>query len=129
LRGGGTGGSRDAEALGIADAAMEWRRSNEEAAAAVSGLDPARWTSVRYEDLCDDPGGTLRSLFGFIGVDPDAGSARPDAGALHVIGNGMRLDGSPPVRLDERWKESLTPRALRTFDAVAGSLNRSLGYR
>jgi hypothetical protein len=78
LRGGGMGSSREEESLDIADAAMEWRRSNEEADAILAGLAPARWRNVRYEDLCADPGTTLRSLFAFLGVDPGVGVEQLD---------------------------------------------------
>ncbi len=128
LRGGGMGASREDESLDIADAAMEWRRSNEEADAILAGLDPARWRSVRYEDLCTDPGTTLRSLFGFLGVDSNIGVEQLNFEGVHVIGNGMRLDFSRQVRLDERWRVALGPRDLRVFGSVAGSLNRMLGY-
>ena len=47
---------------------------------------------------------------------------------LHVIGNGMRLDCSRKIRLDERWRQAMSPADLRVFDSVAGSLNRKLGY-
>ncbi len=129
LRGGGAGGDRADEMLAISGAAMEWRRSNEEAEAVLSGLDPRKWKAVRYEDLCADPERTLRSLFSFLGVDPGVGVGRLDFGGLHVIGNGMRLDGPPRILLDERWREALTPRDLRVFDSVAGPMNRRYGYR
>jgi len=128
LRGGGMGNSREDERLAIADAALEWRRSNEEADAILAGLDPSRWRCVRYEDLCSDPDTTLRSLFSFLGVDSGIGFPQLDFEGLHVIGNGMRLDFSRQIRLDERWRQSLGPRDLRVFDSVAGSLNRRLGY-
>jgi hypothetical protein len=127
LRGGGSGGDRAAERLSAAGAAREWRRSNEEAACVLRGLHPDAWHEVRYEQLCADPQATLRPILGWLGVDPDAslGLAR---GAYHVVGNGMRLDSTREVRLDERWKTALDPEALGTFDAVAGALNRGLGY-
>ena len=128
LRGGGTGGSREDEKLTVAEAALEWRRSNEEAEAILSGLDPSRWRNVRYEELCTEPDRTLRSLFDFIGVDTGVGVEQLDFDGLHVIGNGMRLDFSRRIRLDERWREALGPRDLRVFGSVAGSLNRRLGY-
>lgn len=128
LRGGGMGADREDERLGIADAAMEWRRSNEEADAILEGLDPARWRNVRYEDLCADPGTTLRSLFAFLGVDPGIGVEQLDFEGLHLIGNGMRMDFPRRIRLDERWREALGPRDLRAFGSAAGSLNRRLGY-
>jgi hypothetical protein len=45
-----------------------------------------------------------------------------------VLGNGMRLDTTSAVRLDDRWRQALDADALRAFDAVAGDLNRRLGY-
>jgi Sulfotransferase family len=127
LRGGGTGASRDSERLSLAKAATEWRRSNEEADAIVRRLDRSRWTEARYETLCRDPEATLRRLFGFLGVDPKA--PRMVLGEHHILGNGMRLDSSLEVRLDDRWRWALSARDLAMFDSVAGALNRRLGYR
>jgi hypothetical protein len=128
LRGGGMGAGREEERLGIADAAREWRRSNEEAEAVLSRLERDRWMAVRYEDLCNSPDDTLRSLFAFLRVDPRVAVEQLNSGGMHVIGNGMRLDGSRQIRLDERWRDALSPADLQVFDSVAGSLNRRLGY-
>jgi hypothetical protein len=127
LRGGGSGGDRAQERLSAAKAAREWRRSNEEAACVLRGLPRDAWREVRYEQLCADPQETLRPVLDWLGVDPGAslGLARD---AYHVIGNGMRLDSTREVHLDERWKTALDPEALGMFDAVAGALNRRLGY-
>jgi len=110
-------------------AAREWRRSNEEAECLLARLDRSRWTEVRYEDLCADVEGTLRRLFGFVGVEAPASGARLRGFDHHVIGNGMRLDTTTEVRLDERWREALTPDDLAEFEREAGALNRRLGYR
>jgi hypothetical protein len=45
-----------------------------------------------------------------------------------MIGNGMRLDSTPEIKLDERWREVLSPSDLEIFDPIAGRLNRQLGY-
>lgn len=128
LRGGGSGLSRDHERLSVQAAAHEWRRSNEEAAAIVGGLPRAQWTQVRYEDLCQDPRGTLQSLCAFIGV----GGAPPiesfKTREHHVIGNGMRFDTSNAIALDDRWRSALGVEHLRIFEDTAGALNRELGY-
>jgi hypothetical protein len=127
-RGGGTGQSRADERLSMQAAAYEWRRSNEEADAIVRSLPSSRLRQVRYEAVCADPRGVVRELLTFAGVDPTL--ALPDYRSRehHVLGNGMRLDVTSHVRLDERWRSVLGPDALRTFDAVAGDLNRRLGY-
>jgi hypothetical protein len=128
LKGGGSGASRDHQRLSMAAAAREWRRSNEEAETILRQLPETQWMAVRYEDVCADPAGTLRRLAGFIGVDPAA--VRLDFRSIehHVVGNGMRLDTTSDIRLDERWRQTLGASDLRTFSEVAGALNQRLGY-
>jgi hypothetical protein len=130
FRGGGMGGDRHAERLPPAEAAREWRRSNEEADAIVRRLDPARWLEVRYETLCTEPESTLRRIFAFMGVDATGEIClTPRPRNHHVLGNGMRLDHTIDIRLDDRWRSGLAPADLAVFEAVAGALNRRLGYR
>jgi hypothetical protein len=128
LRGGGSGAHLRSERLSLAQAARQWRRSNEEAENLLATLAPARWTSIRYEDLCASPKEALAGLFTFLGLDPAKAAADFGSVEHHVVGNGMRLDRTSEVRLDERWKSALTERDLRQFDAVAGKMNRRYGY-
>lgn len=128
LRGGGSGGGREEERLSAGAAAREWRRSNEEAEAILAALPPGRSTVVHYEKLCREPEVELQKLFAFAGLPPLATSPDFRAANRHVIGNGMRLDRSAEIRLDERWRAALTEEDLRAFDAVAGPLNRRYGY-
>ena len=128
LKGGGSGASRDHQRLSMEAAAREWRRSNEEADAVLRRIDASRWTSVRYEELCADPDRVLRRLFAFIGVDPSAARLDFRNTEHHVVGNGMRLDTTSEIRLDNRWQQALDAQELATFATVAGSLNRRLGY-
>jgi hypothetical protein len=46
----------------------------------------------------------------------------------HVVGNGMRLDSTEEIHLDDRWVSRLSPRDLELFDSLAGDVNRRLGY-
>jgi hypothetical protein len=127
LRGGGTGENRHVD-LPMAAAAREWLRSNEEALAILGNLDPNQYLQVRYEDLCADVDGTLGRIYEFLELPPDQAFRRFKEVEHHVVGNGMRLDGSSEVVLDERWKGVLTTEDLATFDSVAGDMNRYLGY-
>jgi hypothetical protein len=127
-RGGGQGGDRAAERLSLERAAREWRRSNEEAAALLRTVSADRWIEVKYEDLCANPAGTIARIFDFAGVDPARASTDFRAHQQHVVGNGMRLDATSEIRLDARWRTALQDGDLRRFDAVAGDLNRRLGY-
>jgi hypothetical protein len=128
LREGGMGGDRAWQRLPMTAAAHEWRRSNQEAECALRGVDRATWTEVRYEELCTDRERTLARLFAFMGVDAARGMAGLRSFDHHVIGNGMRLDATTEVVLDERWRSVLSVEDLRDFDTEAGQLNRQLGY-
>ena len=128
LRQGGMGGDRSTERLSMDAAAREWRRSNEEGDAIVAGLDRSRWTEVRYEELCAQPLATVQRLCPVLGIDPDRATLEFRSRPHHVVGNGMRLDTSERVELDERWRTALSAADLHTFEAVAGARNRALGY-
>jgi hypothetical protein len=128
LRGGGNGGNGGCEPLSMESAAMEWRRSNEEAEAALGNVPRERVIQVRYEELCSDPNAVLGSVLRFLNVRPANLLENFRRAQQHVIGNGMRLDNAREIRLDRRWPEMLEAGQLRTFEVMAGELNRKLGY-
>jgi hypothetical protein len=127
LRGGGFGANRHRD-LTMEQAAREWRRSNEEAISILATLDHDQYIQIRYEDLCQDVGGTLAKIFTFLGLENSDQHRRFKDVEHHVVGNGMRLDSSSSVVLDDRWKSALDEKQLGEFDAIAGDMNRSLGY-
>jgi hypothetical protein len=128
LRSGGSGGQREKERLSMAQAAYQWRRSNEEAENALRGVGKSQWIQVRYEDLCEHTANTLVRLFEFLGLDPSKRARDFRTVENHVVGNGMRLDTTSEIQLDERWRENLTEQDLRVFNDVAGELNKRYGY-
>jgi hypothetical protein len=46
----------------------------------------------------------------------------------HIVGNGMRLDSTSEIRIDERWRKELSQRDLAQFNSVAGDMLGKLGY-
>jgi hypothetical protein len=129
LRGGGTGSRRDAERLSMPEAAREWRRSNEEAETILPQLDRSNWIQIRYEDLCADPKASLNRIFEFLQLDGTRHATNFRAASHHVLGNGMRLDESSEIKLDERWRSVLSLAQLGEFEVLAGAMNRRLGYQ
>jgi hypothetical protein len=128
LRGGGSGHRRAPVRRSMAEAANEWKRSNEAADILISTLPRDRWTEVRYEELCKNPDATLARLVGFLGLDAKSIVLDFRSRDQHIIGNGMRLDTTSQITVDERWKGHLSAEDLRVFDVIAGSLNRQYGY-
>ncbi len=129
LRAGGTGGNRESERLTMEQAAHQWKRSNEAAENLLKRLDKSQWIEIRYEQLCSDLDKTLAEVFAFLNLDPDLRNKDFRAVRNHVIGNGMRLDTTSQVKLDERWKSVLNKDQLQVFEQVAGVLNRHYGYK
>ncbi|MEM7277129.1 MAG: sulfotransferase [Pseudomonadota bacterium] len=129
LRGGGTGTEADPHLNNMASAAREWRRSTEEAQNLIDSLRPEQVRQVKYEQLCSDPEGTLRSLADFVGFTEDEMTLNFRSKVHHVIGNGMRLNDSSQITLDERWRNELTKADLKVFDEVAGDTLRLHGYQ
>jgi hypothetical protein len=109
--------------------AEEWRRGIRAAEHLLATLDRSRWLQVHYEDLCRDTEGTLTRIFEFAKVDP--GRRNPDfrRAEHHIVGNGMRLDATSEIRLDDRWKTALSPENQAIFDTIAGKTNRRYGYQ
>ena len=129
MRGGGSGRRREDEQLSMAQAAHQWRRCNEEAENILRSLDPPQWLEVRYEDLCKDTENTLGRLFRFLNLDPDKRVQEYRTVEHHIVGNGMRLDTTSRISLDDRWRSVLAKGELRVFDREAGEMNRQYGYK
>ena len=128
-RSGGDGGSRRSIPISMRAAAREWRRSNEEAEAVLATVASGRSKVIHYEDLCREPVRALNELFTFIGADPAKMVMDFRSVEQHIVGNGMRMDSSSEIRLDDRWKQALSAEELCVFEEEAGAMNRKLGYR
>ena len=128
-RGGrGTQGPARSWEMPMSRAADEWRRGVRAAEFVLAGMPPSSWIRVTYEELCRGPEAVLGRLFAFLGLDPARAVLDFRSVEHHVVGNGMRLDTTSEIRLDERWKSVLGPEDLGTFERVAGAWNRRLGY-
>lgn len=112
----------------VAAAARQWRRYNVEAARMRRYLPPGSWMTLRYEDLCADPGGVTDRISDFLGV----GRAGVQLGARgldsHIIGNKMRLKGISEIREDRSWQTRLGDTDLAVIARIAGPTSRRLGY-
>lgn len=131
LRSGGTGKSNSKAKKSMTAAAREWVRANEEAETLKRLLQDGQYLEIRYENLCTQTVATMNSVYSFLGVTPNAAETiqKIDDVEHHIVGNGMRLDADHTIVLDERWKEELSQDQLDEFNAVAGSVNGTYGYR
>lgn len=114
--------------VGVEKAARQWSHYNVEADRVRRYLPADRWMQLKYEDLCDDPQGTLDEIATFLGLAPAPLPGDLAVAGQHIIGNSMRLSGVGEIRLDERWREALGQDDLETIARVVGDTPSRLGY-
>jgi len=111
--------------------ALSWRLRHARIKRLISSLAPAQnFMQLHYEELCSDPAGTTQRICEFIDVpfDPDMLNFR--SRIQHQLGgNKMRFSSDKDIRLDERWKTEITSWDKIVFRAIAGRVQRRLGYR
>lgn len=112
----------------VAKASRQWRHYNMEADRVRRFVAPGSWMLLHYEDLCADPGSTLDRIARFLGLEPAPVGQILQAGENHVIGNSMRLKAVEEIRLDEKWRESLSANDIEVIARIAGDTSRRFGY-
>lgn len=110
----------------VATAARQWRHYNVEAARVRRYLPQESWLTLRYEDLCADPGGVINQISDFLGIER-ATMQQFRGVQSHIIGNSMRLKGLSEIREDRSWQDKLTPVDLATIGRIVGPTSRNLG--
>ena len=114
--------------VGVRKAARQWRHYNVEADRIKKRFPPESWMLLHYEDLCNDPQGTLDRVARFIGVEPVPMSTLLENSERHVIGNSMRLKALDEINEDLSWQPTLRGQDLRTIANVVRTTSHRLGY-
>jgi hypothetical protein len=114
---------------GLGAFAAQWRREVEAARQFGRERPAGRYHELRYEDLIDDPEGTLGDLCDFLGIEFDRGMLE-----YHRDGDRTRLVdhprlAEPPTPGLRRWREQMAPDDAERFEATAGELLAELGYQ
>lgn len=114
--------------IGPEAAADSWVADNRASELARRHFPADRWMSLRYEDLCANPDAKLKQVYDFIGVPSSDGVRDFRSVEQHIIGNRMRLSTTSEIRLDEKWKETLTREQRAVIEPRVAALNRRYGY-
>jgi hypothetical protein len=113
----------------VARATRVWYTANMNAERARRYVAPHQWLRLRYDDLCDDPQGTIDRIADFVGVQRAKMPEDFYTVEHHIIGNYMRLrQGAGVIKQDESWKACLTEQALATVMRIGGKANRYFGH-
>jgi hypothetical protein len=108
-----------------------WIKREQQRAVALKVVSTDRIYQLKYEELCIAPKEALRSLFGFIGANPNMPFTTKFKSQVdhHIIGNPMRTRESERIVLDEKWRSTLSKSDLDLFERMGGNdINRENGY-
>jgi hypothetical protein len=90
----------------------------------LRNMEGVSFTPVKYERLCADPIAERRRIAGFLGLDDPGADIEIDPAKHHLTGgNAMRMKGRMDIRLDESWKENLTPDVRSRVEKLASRLD------
>jgi hypothetical protein len=89
----------------------------------------ASWAHLRYEDLAASPAETLQAVLARIGLESAGYLPRLDGhGKNHGIAGAVIRAGSGEIRLNERWRDSLSPARQRLILGLTRGPARDYGY-
>ena len=112
-----------------AGATRQWLYRDSAIRMAIRDIPESHRIRVRYEDLCRSPEIVLQRVCGFLGLKYEPEMISYLGGDRHDVHINLRpLHQRSEIRLDEGWKEEVTPRQLSQFARIAGRLNRLYGY-
>ncbi len=106
-----------------------WVKTQQRVLRLKSRLSSNSYLLVRYESLCDNPSGVLAEICSFIGVEyvnlVDFAKTHPH----HIMGNQNRVRDFSGIRLDEKWRNSLTQEQIAECARITGDTSKVLGYK
>jgi hypothetical protein len=109
-------------------AAHEWLVKCEEMNNVLRYFDDSNVLKIKYEGLCEDAKGTLRSIYSFINVEFDRWNPEVINSNKHLLGNNMRLVSINEIKLDEKWRDLLSENDLSIFYKNCSKMQKQLGY-
>jgi hypothetical protein len=124
---------RDKGPANVAEGAFHWRLRVGRGHTSGSRVGPGRYREFHYEDLIDDPEGTVRAMCDFLGLDFREEMLDYQANAERFLteaknpGDHQHLTMAPTKGLID-WRRSMSVEDLATFEAIAGDTLESVGY-
>jgi hypothetical protein len=102
-------------------AAKSWLMREHNIARHLQAIPADRQIKIHYEDVAREPLPTVNRIFHFLQA-PEMGSL-PDFREVdnHILGNRMRMRNSSEIRLDERWRTTLTDTQLQLINRLVGA--------
>lgn len=107
-----------------------WVRAVSRGRAAGAQLGPNRYFELRYEDLAEDPEGTLSRACSFLGEDLHNDMLHHEVLARRVVSSTGHVEVRAPISNSRigRWRREMTPAAVWEAERAAGTTLEEFGY-
>lgn len=117
----------------MAEAAHHWKNRVRRGRAGGGVVGPDRYMEVRYEDVVADPEAVAREVCSFLGLSFEAGMLRSHERSADFIASTKDPEAfknlSRPITPGLRdWRDEISDKDRRIFEAIAGDLLVQLGY-
>jgi hypothetical protein len=111
-------------------AAHHWVEGVGQGLAAEARWGASRVARVRYEDLVQDPEGTLERLCAWLEIDYQARMLNADGFSVpeYTRSQHQLVGKAPDPERVSAWRRALSPRQIEIFESVVGDFLRYLGY-
>ena len=107
---------------------MHWRRYHN-LASRLPRIIGCEYLLLRYEDLCQNPTGTMDRIFDFLGLENhEVCKPIDNLNNTHVIGNGMRKSFDGKVSLDTSWQDHLSDAEKSRLIKMTEPMSSAMGY-
>jgi hypothetical protein len=118
--------NRDDPNIGIEESAKRWNTYHTRVINFVQPLCNARYLSIRYEDLCEQPAMTIEQIFDFVGVEHQNVFRPPSTN--HLIGNAAKGQFDGTLRQSIKWRQTLSKAEQERCLVSSQPMSRKFGY-
>ncbi|MDQ3962331.1 MAG: sulfotransferase [Actinomycetota bacterium] len=115
----------------VGRAARLWARRVKTGCDSGRALPKGRYLEVNYEDVVDDAEGEIKDICDFLDLDFDPGMldyTERARGSVLPRASMYNPNVVKPPSKTRSWRESMDPRRVEAFEAVAGDVLSELGY-
>jgi hypothetical protein len=117
----------DIRVFSFFQAAKLWKRYVDAGRSMRAIMPPGRYLEFRFEDMLNEQEATMRQVCAFLRVEfsekvIDFQKSRDPLTKTPLLKTGLKRDNQ------QKWREQMTPRQIRSFESVAGSTLTACGY-
>lgn len=105
----------------VKGAVRSWLAREKNIVRQLEDIPANRQIQLSYEALATDPLATINNVLNFLGAEPFAALGDYRESEHHILGNRMRKRQSSEIKLDEKWRRTLSDTQLKLISQMVGA--------